>query len=105
MKICKMFPGILLSAGIAALAFWLESRLTFHVIGPAVIAMFLGMLLNRFLEKTTVFSSGLKFASKKLLKFAIILLGLSLNIGTILHVGGLSLTVMVFTLLTCFGGG
>lgn len=31
--------------------------------------------------------------------------GLSLNITTILHVGKLSLTVMIFTLLTCFGGG
>ena len=39
------------------------------------------------------------------MKFAIILLGLSLNITTILHVGQMSLTVMVFTLLTCFGGG
>ena len=47
----------------------------------------------------------MKFTSKKILKFAIILLGASLSIGTILHVGKLSLVVMVFTLLTCFGGG
>ena len=39
------------------------------------------------------------------IEFAIILLGLSLNITAILHVGQMSLTVMVFTLLTCFGGG
>ena len=38
---------------------------------------------------------GIKFTSKKLLKAAIILLGLSLNIKTILHVGKLSLVVMV----------
>jgi uncharacterized integral membrane protein (TIGR00698 family) len=48
---------------------------------------------------------GLKFTSKKGLKFAIILLGASLNIATILQVGRLSLVVMCFTLLTCFGGG
>ena len=47
----------------------------------------------------------MKFTSKKLLKFAIILLGLSPNIRTILNVGKMSLTVMIFTLLTCFGGG
>lgn len=47
----------------------------------------------------------MKFASKKILKFAIILLGLSLNITTILNVGKMSLIVMIFTLLTCFGGG
>ena len=48
---------------------------------------------------------GLKFTSKKILKFAIILLGASLSIDTILNVGKMSLTVMIFTLLTCFGGG
>ena len=67
--------------------------------------MFIGMFLNQFVRKTDVFATGLKFTSKKILKFAIILLGLSLNITTILHVGQMSLTVMVFTLLTCFGGG
>ena len=76
-----------------------------HVIGAAVIAMFVGMILNGVLKKTKLFASGLKFTSKKLLKFAIILLGLSLNIRTILNVGKMSLAVMVFTLLTCFGGG
>ena len=105
MKILKLFPGILLSVGIALLACFLESLLPIHLIGAAVIAMFIGMLLNHFLKKTAIFSMGLKFTSKKILKFAIILLGLSLNITTILHVGKMSLTVMIFTLLTCFGGG
>ena len=105
MKLIKLFPGIFLSVGIAALACWLESLLPIHLIGSAVIAMFIGMFLNQFIRKTTVFNSGLKLTSKKILKFAIILLGLSLNISTILQVGKMSLTVMVFTLLTCFGGG
>ena len=105
MKILKLFPGILLAASLAALACWIENLLPIHLIGSAVIAMFLGMALNPLMQKTKLFAAGLKFTSKKLLKFAIILLGLSLNITTILHVGRLSLTVMVFTLLTCFGGG
>lgn len=105
MKILKMLPGIMLSVGVATLAWWLESLLPIHLIGAAVIAMFIGMILNHFLSDTKVFDVGLKFTSKKLLKFAIILLGLSLNITTILNVGRMSLTVMIFTLLTCFGGG
>ena len=105
MKILKIFPGILISVVVAALACWLESLLPIHLIGSAVIAMFIGMILNYFLRDTKEFASGLKFTSKKILKFAIILLGLSLNITTILHVGKMSLTVMIFTLLTCFGGG
>ena len=105
MKILKLFPGIILSALIAAFAIWIESLLPIHLIGSAVIAMFVGILLNRFIKSTDIFAGGIKFTSKKLLKFAIILLGLSLNITTVLQVGRMSLTVMVFTLLTCFGGG
>ena len=105
MKMLKIVPGALLSVGVAFLACWLESLLPIHLIGSAVIAMFIGMLLNHFLRDTKLLASGLKFTSKKILKFAIILLGLSLNITTILNVGKMSLTVMIFTLLTCFGGG
>ena len=105
MKILQTLPGIGLSLAIAALALWLESLLPIHVIGASVIAMFIGMALNYFLRNTTGFNSGAKFTSKKILKFAIILLGLSLNINTIFNVGKMSLVVMIFTLLTCFGGG
>ncbi len=105
MKTLKYFPGIALSALIAGIAMWLESLLPVHLIGSAVIAMFIGMLINHFLKSTNLFSSGIRFTSKKLLKLAIILLGLSLNITTVLQVGKMSLTVMIFTLLTCFGGG
>lgn len=101
----KFIPGILLSVGVAALACFIESLLPIHLIGSAVIAMFIGMSVNHFLKDRKVLSAGLKFTSKKILKFAIILLGLSLNITTILTVGKMSLTVMIFTLLTCFGGG
>lgn len=105
MKILKLLPGLLLSVTVAAFSCLIESILPIHVIGSAVIAMFIGMFANCFLGNAALLTPGLKFTSKKVLKFAIILLGLSLNISTILHVGRLSLTVMVFTLLTCFGGG
>ena len=87
MKILKLFPGIILSAAIATVAclaeHFLEKMIGIHLIGSAVIAMFIGMIINFFLKNTDIFSSGIKFTSKKLLKFAIILLGLSLNITTV----------------------
>ena len=104
-NILKLLPGVMLSAAIAIVATLIESLLPIHVIGAAVIAMFLGMIINAVIKKPKALAPGLKFTSKKLLKFAIILLGLSLNIMTILNVGKMSLTVMAFTLLTCFGGG
>jgi uncharacterized integral membrane protein (TIGR00698 family) len=105
MKVLKFLSGITLSVIIAAVAVFIENRLPIHLIGGAVIAMFIGMIVNHFIGKNSFFASGIKFTSKKILKFAIILLGLSLNINTILHVGKMSLVVMIFTLATCFGGG
>lgn len=104
-KIISYLPGIILSLFVASVATFLESLLPIHIVGSAVIAMFLGMIFNPVVKKFKILSFGLKFTSKKILKFAIILLGLSLNITTILNVGKMSLTVMIFTLLTCFGGG
>ena len=104
-SLLKLLPGIGLSVLIAAVATFIESILPIQFIGAAVIAMFIGIIINAFLKKTKVFAPGMKFTSKRLLKFAIILLGLSLNIKTVLNVGRMSLAVMVFTLLTCFGGG
>lgn len=63
------------------------------------------MAVNAIWKPNSTTAPGIKFTSKKLLKFAIILLGASLNIRTVLTVGKFSLTVMVFTLATCFGLG
>ena len=104
-KIASFVPGFALALVIAALSKWIEGLLPVHLIGASVIALFLGMLLHSLLKPSELLKPGLKFTSKKILKFAIILLGASLNIGIVLNVGKLSLCVMVFTLLTCFGGG
>lgn len=103
-KIKKIAPGVLVSLLIAFGAQFLEGLLPIHLIGASVIALFIGMIINSFVD-ISVLKDGLKFTSKKILKFAIILLGASLSIQTILTVGSLSLAVMCFTLLTCFGGG
>ena len=103
-KVGKMLPGVVVAILIALIAQYIEGILPIHLIGASVIALFIGMILNAVFD-TSVLKDGLKFTSKKILKFAIILLGASLNIQTILTVGSMSLAVMVFTLLTCFGGG
>ena len=107
-KIASYIPGVLLALGIAVVAKLLEtleSKAGVTVIGASVIALFIGMAVNAFWKPTAATAPGIKFASKKILKFAIILLGASLNIRTVLTVGRFSLTVMVFTLATCFGLG
>lgn len=99
-----IFPGLGASLLIAVVAKIIEGLLPIHLIGASVIALFIGMIINSF-WRPIVLKPGLKFTSKKILKFAIILLGASLSIRTVLTIGKMSLTVMCFTLLTCFGGG
>ena len=103
-NLLKIIPGVLLAMLIAFVSQYLEGLMPIHLIGASVIALFIGMILNAIFN-LDVFKDGLVFTSKKILKFAIILLGAGLNIQTILNVGSMSLAVMFFTLLTCFGGG
>ena len=104
----SMLPGTALALGIAAIAKGmetLEEAAGLHFIGASVIALFIGMIVNSFWKPNKTTAPGIRFTSKKVLKFAIILLGASLNIQTVLTVGRFSLTVMLFTLATCFGLG
>lgn len=105
MKIKKILPGLILSLIIAIIAKIIEISLPLPFISGSVIAIFIGIYVNRYTQKNNTYTAGINFTSKRLLKFAIILLGASLNVTTILNVGKLSITVMVFTLLTCFGLG
>lgn len=104
-KIKTILPGFFLALLIALTARIIESMLPIHLIGASVLALFIGLWARRMMRPSFKIEPGLKFTSKRILKFSIILLGASLNITTILSVGKLSLVVMVFTLLTCFGGG
>lgn len=102
----QWLPGIGLAFLVALVARFIENILPVDFIGATVIAILLGIIINNIypIEKTTL-DSGVKFTSKRVLKFAIILLGGSLNIATILEVGQVTLIVLMFTLLTAFGGG
>lgn len=104
-KSFKKLPGIGLSILIAIAAVYIETILPGHYIGATVIAMFLGILLRTLYYDENKLQEGVQYASKKILKGAIILLGASLNFSIILEVGSQTLLVLVFTLLTAFGGG
>lgn len=109
-KAAQLIPGFALALVIAVIAKGIGSiplgaNQVDSYIGASVIALFIGLIINHFWKPTDAFASGIKFTSKKVLKFAIILLGASMSVSTILKVGSRSVEVMVFTLLTCFGGG
>lgn len=101
----KFFIGIFVTVLIAVVSQFIESLLPLPFIGASVIALLIGLGINTFVNFDKHTKGGIQFMSKRALKFAIVLLGASLNITIILNVGKLSLVVMIFTLITCFGGG
>lgn len=103
-KVFQVLPGFIAALLIALIAKSAASLPGANLIGASIISMFVGMLFHAYF-KSSALIPGIRFTSKKILKFAIVLLGASLSIETILTVGKHSLTVMIFTLLTCFGGG
>ena len=66
----KMLPGCaiaLVIAVVAKLLEQLEESAGLHLIGASVIAMFIGMIVNRFYAPNEKTTPGIKFTSKKIL--------------------------------------
>ena len=96
--------GVAICFAVAALSVLLEELIPGGLLGASIIALFMGTIINSFFHPTWI-QPALKFTSKKILKVAIILLGASLSINTIMSVGKMTFFVMIFTFLMCFGGG
>lgn len=92
------WKGIVLCLCIAIPSWFLGKQ--FPIIGGAVIAILAGMILTLFLKNKTPFERGIKFTSKKILQWAVILLGFGLNLNVILQTGKQSLPIIVSTIAT-----
>lgn len=103
--ILEYLPGVLLSVVVAFLSINLSNLVPANLISGAVFALLLGMAINPMLKESFRFRKGNLFVSKKILKFAIILMGATLSFTQVFEVGKYSLIVMCFTLFTAFGGG
>ena len=96
--------GIVICFAVAAASVLLERLIPGELLGASIIALFMGTIINSFFHPAWI-KPALKFTSKKILKAAIILLGASLSVSTIVSVGKMTFFVMVFTFAMCFGAG
>lgn len=97
-KIKECWMGLLLCL-IIAVPSWLLGK-QFPLIGGPVIAILLGMILTLFIKKKDPFAGGIKFTSKKVLQWAVILLGFGLNLNVIVETGRQSLPIIIATIST-----
>ncbi len=96
--------GVAICFSVAGLSVFVEKLIPGELLGASIIALFMGTIINSFFHPTWM-KPALKFTSKKVLKVAIVLLGASLSINTIMSVGKMTFFVMIFTFAMCFGGG
>ena len=96
--------GMVICFAVAGVSVLIEKLVPGDLLGASIIALFLGTIINSFFHPAWI-KPALKFTSKKILKVAIILLGASLSVGTIMSVGKMTFFVMIFTFAMCFGGG
>ncbi len=94
----KSWRGILLCLLIAAPA-WFLGRLV-PVVGGPVFAILAGMVIALFFKQKESFAPGITFTSKKILQYAVVLLGFGMNLTDILSKGKQSLPIILSTITT-----
>ncbi|SDL25457.1 conserved hypothetical integral membrane protein [Kandleria vitulina] len=90
--------GILLCF-LIALPSWLLGK-QFPIVGGAVIAILLGMIITLFWNNKGKAQSGIQFTSKYILQSAVVLLGFGMNLSVILETGRESLPIIIGTIST-----
>ena len=98
MKIKEFLPGISISILISLIAWYLGNL--FPIIGGPVIGLFIGLLLASLLINQERFIIGMQFTSKKVLQYAVVLLGFGLNLSQVFNVGLTSLPIILTTIAT-----
>lgn len=92
------FLGVLLCLAIAIPSYILGSF--FPIVGGAVFAIIIGMIVTCFYKNKTKTQSGITYTSKKILSYAVILLGFGLNLSQVAQVGLTSLPIIISTIAT-----
>lgn len=94
----KNVKGLLLCLVIAVPSWFLGKM--FPVIGGAVIAIVAGMVATVFWKDKNSFAPGITFTSKKILQWAVVLLGFGMDLGVVFQTGKQSLPIIVCTITT-----
>lgn len=94
----KNWKGVLLCLMIA-IPSWILGKI-FPIVGGPVFAILLGMVITLLVRDKSALQSGITFVSKKILQYAVILLGFGMNLSVILQTGKQSLPIILATITT-----
>ena len=94
----KNWKGMLLCLIISTPCWFLGK--SFPLIGGPVFAIIAGMIVTLFIHDKTNLQAGINYVSKKILQYAVILLGFGLNLTVVLQTGVQSLPIIISTIAT-----
>lgn len=90
--------GILLCFALALPCHFLGKMVP--IVGGAVFAIIIGIIVGIFLQDKSSFEAGIKYTSKKILQYAVILLGFGMNLRVVMETGKQSLPIILCTIST-----
>ncbi len=101
--VVRALPGIVACAAVAGIAYGLRMLPGVHDFSPMIIAIALGILIRNTLGTHSALTAGIGFSMRRLLRLAIILLGVQLTFGQVAETGlrgvGIILVVVGSTFL------
>lgn len=97
-KIKNNALGVILCLAIAMPAYYLGKQLP--LIGGPVFAILMGMIITFLVKDKSKVQSGVTYTSKKILQYAVILLGFGMNLSDIVKTGSSSLPIIISTIAT-----
>ncbi len=97
-----ILPGLLLTATIAATAFALHNLPGVAAFSPMILAILIGIAFHNLVGTPIRAKAGVTFSLRRILRLAIILLGLQLTVAQVADVGAKGVGVIILTLLATF---
>jgi uncharacterized integral membrane protein (TIGR00698 family) len=98
----RLLPGLVLTFTIAAVAFELRNLSGITVLSPLIIAIVLGMAFHNTIGTSAACKPGVVFSMRRVLRFAIVLLGLQLSLSQLVSVGIVGIAIIALTLAGTF---
>jgi uncharacterized integral membrane protein (TIGR00698 family) len=98
----SIWPGLLLTAAIAGASFALREIPGVSTFSPMILAIIIGIAFHNLVGTPVRAKAGVVFSLRRILRFAIILLGLQLTVTQVQAVGSTGICVIVLTLVATF---
>jgi uncharacterized integral membrane protein (TIGR00698 family) len=100
--ILTTLPGLLLASAVAIAAYGIRQLPVMATFSPLILAIVIGIAFHNLVGTPSSAKPGVAFSLRRLLRIAIILLGLQLTITQVIEVGGRGIGIIAATLIATF---